>query len=500
MACAVLVHLAVLGYLALYPRGIFAKGDSIDYHVLGENLFHYHRFGFFTRERGILPEVKDGVLLLPPLSSGEEHLFLPDPYRTPGYPWFLALIYGLEGGPYAAVVVQSLLSLATLWLTVLLATRLLGESDLGWRVALFGAVEPLNLIHSHQLMSDSLFTLLILAAVCLFLQLLLAPEQRRPLVRAVFGGLFLGGAILTRPVGTYFFALLLLWWLACWWGPHRPPVDSRLTLEMEAPSPALPIRTSPLRWAPLLAFAAVALLTVTPWLVRNYLTFHRVFLSTSADHNLLITIGAQIETARRAPKNATAYWQVRRELEQELTDQMTREGLEVDNEAARAAYFRQWSLKAIKDHPSIALRFYLKGVVTQFFSDVPSFFELMGFTREKRSGWGALIQKGLRPALAQYFGPHWPIWVAAAMPLIIFDMTVYLLALWGIVALWRSRSWFILLFMVSIIGYFLLTSAVAGLPRYRLPAMPYFITLAAWGWWQAFRYPKAMATHQRANP
>jgi hypothetical protein len=482
VALAVLVHLAILGYLARYPRGIFAKGDAVDYHVLGENLLHHRTFGFVTKERGILPEVKDGVLVLPPPALGQDHRFSPDPYRTLGYPMFLALIYGWGGGPYAAVVVQSLLSLVTLWLTVLLATRLFQEPAMGWRVALLAAVEPLNFIHSHQLMSDSLFTLLVLGAVLLYLQLLLAPAPPRPLVGAVLAGLLLGGAILTRPVGIYFPVVPLLWLLAYRWGLGQFPASgSRAAMQVtSATGPQTGVAV--LRWGPLAVLAAVTIFTVTPWVVRNYVAFHRIFISTSADHNLMINVGAQIETTLRSPQARLSYWQLRQELEKELTAQMAREGLEVDNEAARAAYFRQWSVKIIKAHPFLALRYYFKGVVTQFFSDIPSFFELLGATGERRSGWGSLIQQGLRPALTQYFGPHWPLWVVAALPLIVYDMAVYLLALGGMVALWRSRSWLLLLILASMIGYFLAASAIIGLPRYRLPAMPYYITLAAWGW------------------
>lgn len=498
VALAVLVHLAVLGYLARYPRGIFAKGDAVDYHVLGQNLLQHRAFGFFTKERGVLPEVKNGVLLLPSPALGQEHRFSPDPYRTPGYPIFLALIYGLGGGPYAAIVVQSLLSLVTLWLMVLLATWLFPQPAVGWRVALLAAVEPLNLIYSHQLMSDSLFTLLLLAAVLLYLQVLLAPDLQRPLVSAVLAGLLLGGAILTRPVGIYFPVVLVLWLLAYRWGLGQSPASGSLPTAVVAPAPGPQTGRSVLRWGLLAVLGAVTILTVTPWVVRNYLTFQRILISTSADHNLLINTAAQIETTLHAPGRGSSYWQVRHELERELTAQMAREGLEVDNEAARAAYFRQWSVRLIQAHPLLALRYYLKGVVTQFFSDVPSFFELLGFTREQRSGWGALVQQGLRPALAQYFGPNWPFWVAAAAPLMVYDMALYLLALGGIVALWRSRSWFLLLILVSIIGYFLAASAIIGLPRYRLPAMPFFITLAAWGWCNCTWSPKAASAHRIA--
>jgi len=484
VALAVLVHLVVLGYLAKFPQGIFAKGDALDYHFLGQNLLQHQVFGFFTKERGILPEVKNDALALSPSTIGPEHRFTPDPYRTPGYPLFLALIYGLGGGSYAAIVVQSLLSLLTLWLMVLFATWLFQQPALAWRVALLAAFEPLNLIFSHQLMSDSLFTLLLLAAIWLYLKLLLGPDLQQPWVCAILAGLLLGAAILTRPVAIYFPIVMVLWLLA--YRSHlgqplanvsRPLVDRTST--SGAPTGRVVVRQR----GYFAVFAVVTILTVTPWIARNYLIFQRFIISTSADHNLLINPGAQIETKLRFPDGGASYWEVRLQLETELTAQMAREGLKADNEADRAVYFREWSLRIMRAHPSLALRYYLKGLITQFFSDIPNFFELLGFTREQRSGWGALIQQGLRPALLKYFGPYWPFWVAAAVPLIVYDLSLYLLTLAGIVGLCRSRSWFLLLILVSVIGYFLAISAIIGLPRYRLPAMPCYIILAARGWY-----------------
>lgn len=45
LALALVVRLLLLGYLAFYPNGIFAKGDSWDYQQLTQYLIYYHSFG-----------------------------------------------------------------------------------------------------------------------------------------------------------------------------------------------------------------------------------------------------------------------------------------------------------------------------------------------------------------------------------------------------------------------------------------------------------------------
>jgi hypothetical protein len=481
---AVLMHLVILAYLAIYPLGIFAKRDSGDYHVLGVNLLHHNVFGYFTKERGIRPNLINGVLLPPSPDIGQEHRFQPDPLRTPGYPLFLALIYRLGGGPYTAILMQSLLSILTLWLTVLLAALIFQQPSLTRRAAFLAAVNPLNLTFSHQLMSDSLFTLLLLGAVWFYLKILLAPDLLHPWICSVLAGLFLGSAILTRPVGIYFPVVLIIWLLAYqFWLGNGPTKVEELTRIHSAAAGAEDGKAYP-RLRFLAVFIAVTVITIAPWVVRNYCIFQRVFISTSSDHNLLFHTGAQIETSLRYPNAGEYRWRVHEQLEADLITQMSHKGLNTDNEADRAAYFREWSLKKIKAHPLLAIRPYIKGMITQFFSDVPSFYELFSITREGQAQgtWGVLVQQGLRPALLHYFGPNWPFWVGAAVPLIVYDIFLYILSFWGVVALCRSRNCFLLLILLSVIGYFLVISAFIGFPRFRLPAMPFYVILAALGW------------------
>jgi hypothetical protein len=51
----------------------------------------------------------------------------------------------------------------------------------------------------------------------------------------------------------------------------------------------------------------------------------------------------------------------------------------------------------------------------------------------------------------------------------------------------------------SSIGYFLAVSAISGLPRYRLPTMRYYPTLAAWGWCNCAWGSKAVSVPRLAS-
>jgi hypothetical protein len=475
LALALIIRLLLLGYLAFYPGGIFAKGDSKDYLQLAQNLLYYHAFG-----RADMSPAGIHELAAPPGDEAKKVALIPETFRTPVYPAFLALIYGVSGGPFLAVVVQSLLSLFTVWLIILLMARLF-RPEAGWLAGLLAALEPLDLTYTHQLMTESLFLLLILFGVYVFLSLVAADNRRRmSLLWAALGGLGIGLATLTRPVGVYFpIFLLALWLIGAFLGVWQTlrgrvaPAQSDINLHSSG-------RFTP-GFKSVIVFLVVAILPPAVWSVRNYHFYNRFLVSSCADHDLLVTITANIVAKIRNPEGNISTWEVYEKLEKELVAQMAREGFKNPSEPEKAAYFRNWSLGVIKDHPGLFIRYYFKGMAILFIPDVPGFFELCGFTKEGKGGLGAAFRQGLRPALARYFGEHWLFWVATAVPLIIYDLGVYGLAIFGVAVLWRSRKFYLLFIILSIIGYWLALAAIGAAPRYRLPLMPFLIMLAAWG-------------------
>src|SRR5659263_114588 len=119
LGLALLVRLLFLGYLAMYPAGIYAKADSKDYLQLAQYLLYYHAFG-----REDLSPSGVQKFVPPPTDEAGKVVLIPETLRTPIYPAFLAIIYGASGRPFAAVIVQSLISLLTVWLIILLMARL----------------------------------------------------------------------------------------------------------------------------------------------------------------------------------------------------------------------------------------------------------------------------------------------------------------------------------------------------------------------------------------
>jgi 4-amino-4-deoxy-L-arabinose transferase-like glycosyltransferase len=475
LVLAIIVRLLILGYLAAYPEGIFAKGDSKDYLQLAQNLLYYHTFGRAEFGHKVVQKT-----VAPPEEGQKKANLILETFRTPIYPAFLALVYRASGNPFIAVVVQSLISVFTVWLIILFMARLFGTSA-GWLAGLLAALDPLSLTYTHQLMTESLFLCFIVLGVYIFLTLIITDRQgKMNWAWPVVGGLALGLAALTRPVGIYFPIFLLgLWIIGAFLGGWQKLANRTVQkgIEIRTKVPRLLGAAS----SPVIVFVLVSLIPVAFWSVRNYHYFNRLIVSTCADHDLLVTITSHMMAKIRNPEGNISSWEIYEELEQELSFQMAKQGLKNPTEPEKSVYFRNWSLKVIKDHPVLFLKYYFKGMVILFIPDIAGSFELFGFSQEGKGALGAVFRQGLQAALARYFGEHWPYYVAAAMPLILFELGVYGLAIFGIAALWRSRDFSLLFFLLAIIGYWLALAAIGAAPRYRAPIMPFLDLLAAWG-------------------
>jgi 4-amino-4-deoxy-L-arabinose transferase-like glycosyltransferase len=118
--------------------------------------------------------------------------------RTPGYPLFIAAVYRLGADRRGLVIVQILLSGLAVWLTYVLGTELF-SAWAGVLAALLIALDPATVWCAQVVLPDTLFSVLLIAAVLLGIALLRKPAWRR----AIYLGTILGIAILFKPVAYY---------------------------------------------------------------------------------------------------------------------------------------------------------------------------------------------------------------------------------------------------------------------------------------------------------
>jgi 4-amino-4-deoxy-L-arabinose transferase-like glycosyltransferase len=220
LACALGLALAVRLAYVLATRHYRLAGDQIEYDLEGQF-------------------IAQGKLFWTSLPYGIPH---PGAWKAPGYPAWVGFWYALLGHhPLAARLVQVPVSVVTVALGWLLGRRLFGPR-VALATAFLLAVYPLAWQYDGLLYSESLATPLTVGLLVLMLGR--APSTRRA---AAFGAL-LGLALLVRPTSEFLLlGALVAWGLAAGWRRGL-----RLTL----------------------LAAALAVLVVVPWTIRNEIVLH----------------------------------------------------------------------------------------------------------------------------------------------------------------------------------------------------------------------------------
>lgn len=385
-----------LGFALTTPVASLGLGDQIEYTATAHNLLDGHGFA-----------MTPGV---------------PTPARAPGYPVFMAgLFAATERSPRAVLVAQAVLSAATCLLLLWLLRETVENEEAARVGAWLLAGYPVLIYYSGRLLSETLFTFLVAAAM-----LLLARHLRRgrPL-EAALAGLVLGAAALVRP------GIVLAPWL--------------ILLLM------LPYgRRKALAW---LGFAAAFYLALTPWTSRNQELFGvrklaargpgfgisatgRMTLGLSYDE----AIKHYYELAALPEYQETNFVKGRSPLA-DLDDRLIREG---------KALILARPFAYLKILAQRLPRFWITSHSSVFGVDRP----LGEYRREGR--WGPIAARGLLTLL------QLAILAAAAR------------GLWLIRTRWREAA-----LLAAMPLYMTIHIAFDMIPRYHVPAMPYLLGLAA---------------------
>jgi 4-amino-4-deoxy-L-arabinose transferase-like glycosyltransferase len=184
----------------------------------------------------------------------------PELFRTPGYPLLMIPGVALHQVALFTVCLQLILGVATIWLVHRMALDLFGTPAAALGAGLLMAIDPLSIIYSSILLSETLFTFVFV----LFLRFLLRYFSSNATIDLVVCGLLLAAATFVRPV-TYYLPLVLIVGLvarACW--PTRRPF----------------------RLVQCGAFAIACWVPLGAWQVRNYQVANYSAFSASTDFNL----------------------------------------------------------------------------------------------------------------------------------------------------------------------------------------------------------------------
>jgi 4-amino-4-deoxy-L-arabinose transferase-like glycosyltransferase len=388
-------------------------GDAAEYDAIAMNLAAGHGFG-------IVPDV-------------------PTPIRAPFYPMFLALLYAVFGHSYLIVLLMQAALGAVTCAAVYGVARPVWGTSIARGAALATALYPALIAYCGYVLSETLFTLLFVLSTLLLIKML---YENGRVLNAIAGGVLMGLATLTRPATMLFPAFLaaaLIGWQAIKIDRHDLKTRGKAGLKRTALAVCL--------------FAAASYLTIVPWTLRNYLTFHKVIpVATGGGFGTWATAYAvryqvswtdAIEASHRRvagwmgePKSVANGYHPRVQLDEEL--------LVEAKEMLRGNYVRYAGLMAAR--------------LPRFW--VTSHSSLFGIARP----YGEYRAEGAYAAI-----------VGREMLFALQTVVVFLAVMGIVIALRDRRDMFL---FGAILFYFCGHIALDPLPRYHVPVLPYAFMFA----------------------
>ena len=381
----------------------------------------------------------------------------PSAIRTPGYPYFISFIYLLAGPDPAAVsAAQGILGIITLLLTFQIG-RILASEDVAWVGVVLLALGLESIASTFFVLSETLFTLILAASLLCLLQFFRADR----LAWAIAAGIFAGLAILTRPAALFFPLLTVLLFVS-----HQTLPWSR-------------------RIRVFAVYLISAILITVPWVVRNQRLLGIPMVSTISSYNLLAYNAASLVADQQGIPIAEA-----RQLLSEQQDKALAEAGLADTEANRARIQGRLARRIILAAPFRYLVLHIREDLKGFLPGTGYLSEIMGRPAKHSDLWEVIHSKGLAAAWAAFIREQ------AWLPLVVLPFVILLIAIYadsiiGAAQLLRERKVFTFLFLVLPIFYFLLLPGAPSNSRFRIPVMPYFDLLAAYGIMALYRMMQA---------
>ncbi len=372
--------------------------------------------------------------------------------RTPAYPFYVAMIYGIFGPhPWIVLLTHVFIDTLSCWLLFLALRRLFGAKAALF-AALFYAFDPFLIYHCSTLFCDTFFVFVLVAFFYFFSRLLTGDPSSVSTRDIVASAVVLGIATLTKPITLYLPALIFLTFLFI----HRRQV---------------------LR--PFALFLIVFIATLSPWLIRNYIRFDHLSLSNSGDYNTLAVYVSHMEMDRR--HSATLY-PVIDELLAEGDSLIRRDGYDPDtiNPFEKAAYYRRLSMGYIKRYPMLFARHVVLGVFHEMFGlGTKGYSDLLHLGSVTES-FTMFAHSNVVDLLRAFFREKtWGEILVGAF-IAVYLAISYSCALWGVVVAFHTHRAFTI-FCVLTVAYFIVLSGAGGWTRYKLPAIPFYLGFAGLG-------------------
>ncbi len=360
--------------------------------------------------------------------------------RAPGYPVYLTIIYSLFGiKPNIALFLQLLLSGFIPLLIFFNAEQLFGES-IARTTALVSVVEPVSILYSNLLLSETLFVIPMLASSLLLIKAVKQGSFSKLLLAAVCTGM----AAYFRAVMVYMVFIYVVIYMVL----AKYPAKKRI-LHIGA-------------------FAGVFVLMIAPWTIRNYVRYGYKGFCGIQDINLYYYRATGV-VARLEKKPFL-------DVQMELYNAVPK-GLSTSKEFE---FYRDRATGIILRHPLIYLDVAMWGALNLLFApERYGVYMLSGYLKTYSLSGFIWDRFSIRDIVKKFTSAP-PFILFALIYQIAFTFVAIALAMYGVFIAIREGSYTELIIVIAIIFYFtVVSSGPEADARMRIPILPYELMLSA---------------------
>lgn len=386
-----------------------------------------------------------------------------DSLRTPGYPFFVALLLGVSSfSVWFVLLVQILLSLFSVLLIYKIAAFFFNHKIALLAGFLF-AIDTTQAIWTVELYTDTLFVFLFMFSIFYLCKGL----KVKPLSSIILSALFLGIATLVRPISFLFpfVAIIIILFL------YNLKLSTKLGYSF--------------------VFAFVFLITISPWLIHNYSKFGEAKLSSISGFNLLLYNAAFTEVYKTGKPIE--------EVRNDFNELAVKQGADSTNihSFKNSQIYSGIANKYIRDNFFLYCKRHFMGIVNMYAGiGTQKITEKLHFKIESNNV-GPFGGPGILTRIINFLQSKTRAVIFIALIVGLYLMINYIFSLYGIIIMLGNKERILLLFILIIL-YFSGLTGVVGYDRYRMPFMPFINMLCAVGLYN-FYYRITEKTHLKKD-
>lgn len=365
-----------------------------------------------------------------------------DSVRTPGYPVFLAFIYLIFGvSPNFVIILQIALNLVSIYLVYKIATNLFSNKKIALFSAFVFSLDIYTLFFNYEILTETLFVSVILLSTYLFIK----SRNKSGFTNLFLSGILLGISALIRPIAIL---LLIIFVMAIFF--HKKYFIG-------------------VKFKKTVVFTFAFLFIVSLWFFRNYQEYNRFGFSTISSSNLYM-FNALITESNSTEKST-------KQIEDKFRDNVINAGVSKQNNPFdNAQVIKTLGKEYVKANKVLFAKQHVQGMVNMYVS--------LGH-RQMLKQLGFVSSEGGKRYAPSSFSRLWnnstsQEFIIVAW-LILFLTFCYVFTFYGIFSMLKAKEYFPLFIIFGLIFYFTLLTGIAGSPRLRIPVVPFYSILTAYG-------------------